>query len=426
MSWETAPVLGDAQVVGWALLNSLWQVAVVAGVLAVLLRLVRHREPELRYGLASAALAVAVALPLMTGGRVLSEWREHQACWVLAEGGATYQALGEAGCLGHGVSKVVEAADAPPPVAMSAGHRQSPGMRLRYAAAERGRLLALPGGLWLVAVLALSGGTVLAWRRTRELRTREVRPAPARLHRLVSDLSVELSLRTPVELRTSPLVDVPTVLGWRRPVLLLPAGIADALAEPELRAVLAHELAHVRRNDYAANLVQTAADTLLFFNPAARWISARVREERECCCDAIAATAATGRVSVYMRALLGLEGFRSARRYHHAMALNHSCLLRRARRLAGTADHRLRSGLSGTGRAILAAGVLALLATADLSRGPADVGAWGIMTQDLRRRDARMTYDAGTDAQRRLVDVAPAASARATSSDAATSGRHRH
>ena len=84
------------------------------------------------------------------------------------------------------------------------------------------------------------------------------------------------------------LVDVPSVIGTIRPVVLLPVAALTNLTPDQIEALLAHELAHIRRRDYAMNLAQTVAEALLFFHPAVWWMSARIREEREHCCDDVA------------------------------------------------------------------------------------------------------------------------------------------
>ena len=85
-----------------------------------------------------------------------------------------------------------------------------------------------------------------------------------------------------------PLVDVPTVIGWLRPVVLVPASALAGMTPQQLEAILAHELAHIRRHDYLVNLLQTLVETLLFYHPAVWWLSRRIRIERENCCDDLA------------------------------------------------------------------------------------------------------------------------------------------
>src|SRR5262249_1943472 len=108
----------------------------------------------------------------------------------------------------------------------------------------------------------------------------------------------------------------------------------------ELEAVLAHELAHIRRFDYIANLVQSAIEALMFYHPAVWWISKRIRAERENCCDDVAIEACGNRV-VYARALTALEEMRGCYP-QFAMAAASGPLLSRVRRLLGKDDHRRR------------------------------------------------------------------------------------
>jgi len=96
------------------------------------------------------------------------------------------------------------------------------------------------------------------------------------------------------------------VSGILKPVILLPVAAVNNLTTAELQTILLHELAHIRRNDYLHNLIQVAAETLLFFNPFLWLISARIRRERELCCDDMV-LAATGDGLCYARALAALE-----------------------------------------------------------------------------------------------------------------------
>jgi hypothetical protein len=78
------------------------------------------------------------------------------------------------------------------------------------------------------------------------------------------------------------------VVGWVRPLLLMPAGLLSGLDPTAVEALLAHELAHIRRHDYLVNFTQCVVEILLFYHPAVWWISRRVRTERELCCDDVA------------------------------------------------------------------------------------------------------------------------------------------
>jgi hypothetical protein len=127
----------------------------------------------------------------------------------------------------------------------------------------------------------------------------------SRWQRASERLAQRLRVTIPFEVVESPLVGAPMVIGWLRPLVLLPVTVLSSLPPGQIEALIAHELAHIRRRDYAINLLQTVAEALLFFHPAVWWISHRIRLEREHCCDD-AAVAVCGGPEVYAEALAAL------------------------------------------------------------------------------------------------------------------------
>ena len=105
-------------------------------------------------------------------------------------------------------------------------------------------------------------------------------------------------------LSQSSLVDVPTLVGWIRPAIVVPASVLTGLTPAQLDAILTHELAHIRRHDYLVNLFQSAVETLLFYHPAVWWLSRRIRIERELCCDDIVVAVCDDRMRLRSRARL--------------------------------------------------------------------------------------------------------------------------
>ena len=155
------------------------------------------------------------------------------------------------------------------------------------------------------------------------------------------------------------LVDVPSVIGTIRPVILLPVAALTSLTPDQIEALLAHELAHIRRSDYAVNIAQTLAEALLFFHPAVWWMSARIREEREHCCDDIAVDVCAEPV-VYASALAEIASWRR-RDLVLSLGAADGALLARVRRILHEPEaHTLRAG---TGSIALAL-ALAILVTA--------------------------------------------------------------
>jgi beta-lactamase regulating signal transducer with metallopeptidase domain len=289
----TAPALFSGQffsALGWALFHFLWQGALVAALLGALLWFLRNRTPALRYALACGALATMFALPVATA-------------WSLAARGAGRSSPET------GASNLSSGA-LPFPASTGADANVDP----MIPATLRNRLEALrPWALsvWFAGVLFLSVRFLGGLAAARRLIRRGTRPAPRAWQEALAGIAARLSIARPVRLLESAVVKVPTAIGAFRPVILFPATVFLGLPTRGLEALLAHELAHVRRHDYLVNVLQTVAETLLFYHPAVWWVSARVRVEREQCCDDLA-IAATGDPRSYARALMRLEEMRGA------------------------------------------------------------------------------------------------------------------
>jgi Zn-dependent protease with chaperone function len=190
--------------------------------------------------------------------------------------------------------------------------------------------------LWLCGVLVFSGRLTSGWLAARRLRTVGTRPAPRVCVVACARLVARLRIARPVRVLESALVRVPAVIGWLRPVILLPASALTGLTPLQLDALLAHELAHVRRYDYVVNLIQSVIETLLFYHPAVWWVSRRVREEREHCCDDLA-VAVCGDAHFYATALYSMERLRGGAPAL-ALAANGGLFVGRIRRLLSPAQ----------------------------------------------------------------------------------------
>src|SRR5436309_8918158 len=153
-----------------------------------------------------------------------------------------------------------------------------------------------------------------------------------------AELCRKIRVLRPVRILESALVQVPTVIWWMRPVVLIPASALAGLTPRQLDAVIAHELAHIRRYDYLVNLLQTAVEILLFYHPAVWWVSREIRQEREHCCDDVA-VAVCGDALVYARALTAIEALRNSTP-QLAMAAGGGSLLARIHRIAGSSRQR--------------------------------------------------------------------------------------
>ena len=109
----------------------------------------------------------------------------------------------------------------------------------------------------------------------------------APLFEMLRRLSGAVEIPRNLQLLVSPDTDIPVVMGWRKPAILLPPSFVQDLSSEEMETVIVHELAHIQRRDYPMNVAQAGVEALFFYHPVVRWISRQIRREREHCCDDI-------------------------------------------------------------------------------------------------------------------------------------------
>jgi len=382
---------------GWVVVHSLWQAAAVAAVLAVLLRLVPRRSAaalQARYLLATAAL---VAMPVACV--VTSTLVQPPAAAVAAEGNAaTRRTLILPAAVAATVERQSQAA-APPGI----DARAAVAALVRHVAAAVAPWLPWCAAAWLAGATAAAGRLGAGWWLTRRLVARAIAPADARWQARLDRWKHALGIDQPIRLLAATRIDVPVVVGWLRPVVLWPLAALTGMPPDQIDAILAHELAHVRRHDVFVNLLQSCIETLFFHHPAAWWISAQVRAEREHCADDLAIRvldAGRGGAAIsYARALVALE----ERRRHRAtlaVAADGGSLVDRVGRIVGItpeAGHpaRLAAALLMLAAAIAAAAAVATKgrqASADegtVAGLPADTNTIESLTPQQARRLAK-------------------------------------
>ena len=186
---------------------------------------------------------------------------------------------------------------------------------------------------WLAGVLVFSIRLAGGWLVARRVAAEAVKPAATEIQRLAAGVAQRLGVRRAVSVLESSLVAVPVLIGWIKPVIVLPAAAIAGLSPDQLESLVAHELAHVRRHDFLINLLQSVVEALLFYHPAVWWVSRRVRAERELCCDDMA-VGVCDRL-VYAEALKELAAMASPRL---ALAATDGDLVSRIRRVLGQVE----------------------------------------------------------------------------------------
>jgi beta-lactamase regulating signal transducer with metallopeptidase domain len=325
---------------GWTLLHFIWQGAALAALFAV--AMAACRTAAARYALAVGTLVLMMASPVIT-----FFWLHRETVPAVQSG-----AQGSLPWVRTAAQHAIVTATAGAPAAAS-------------QSAQPTAMLWLVE-LWFLGVLILSlrtaGGLLLIER----MRRKEIKPIGQELYARCMALQRKMGLDRVIRYCECHRLDAPAVLGWFRPVVLLPMRALTGMDEQQIEAVIAHELAHIRRLDCFVNLFQIAVETLLFYHPAVWWVSQRVRAERENCCDD-EAISICGDAVVYVRALTLMEEWRTAPAL--MMAANRSPLADRVVRLLGL------NGDAATGRTRMAGlGVSFVCLTGALLAGNAFLG----------------------------------------------------
>ena len=347
------PGLALAAYWGWALFHSIWQLALVAVALACVLRLMKAAPSESRYAVMLAALALMLAVPAATFFYVTPGAAYRDAWNLLPHSSPLFSLATIEQTAPLGTVPTTELAES-----VDVAEIQSSSLRpivLARPIADLGRRVASVCGdyvlwavcVWALGVLALSLRLVFGGLWILKMERRLGASTSASLQEAADRLRRIMKCSKPVRIIQSALVEVPTVLGWVRPVILFPAAVVAGLTPRQLEMVIAHEIAHLVRHDPFINALQTIAETILFYHPAVWWLSRHIREEREHCCDDMALAVCEDPVA-YARTLALLESQRSTLPVA-ALSVAHGSLTQRIQRLLNprsTRNH-LRSWMAG-------------------------------------------------------------------------------
>ena len=304
-NWLTSPL---AEALGWTLIHALWQGFAVVLTVALLFHLTRQSRAALRYQLGMGGLLMQVLASVGTFGWY---YEPRSVATVATAVGPTINA--------H--SGLVATAD-------TAWLMQTQG----FLATHLTQIV----WLWLVGVAVFGIRLVGGWAYVQRLRTTATLPVATAL--LDATARMARTMNVSVRVQVTARVTGPLVVGVLKPVVLWPVGLLAGLSMADVEAVLAHELAHVRRHDYLFNMAQSVVEVLYFFHPALWWLSARVREEREHCCDDLA-VAVIGDARTLARALALVEAWQQDAQQTPTLAMafasKRQLLLQRVRRMLG-------------------------------------------------------------------------------------------
>ncbi len=275
---------------GWMVIHSLWQataIAIVSGIIAIV---GRKKSPQLRYWIHNAALFSVLMAAIVTFCVYFDFSKEMGQTVFIPEMGSAIADNAE-GTQQDILNRNIE----------TNGPLSMEGLRTYF-----NRNIYLIVTIWVLGValfiLKLLGGISYVY----YLRSRLNFPADEYWLEMVENLAQKAGVKRSVELVESALVRSPLVVGHLKPLILFPIGAINRLNPQEVEAILAHEIAHVLRNDYVFNIIQSVIEALFYFHPAVWWISANIRSERENCCDD-AAIVLCGNSMTYAKALVSVQ-----------------------------------------------------------------------------------------------------------------------
>lgn len=259
--------------IGWSILHSLWQGAIIYAVLFIVLMAAPKLSARLKHNLAFGSLFLIFASFCFT---FFSVFKLPVASTTAATLIINQQAFLELSKLGNSINLKTEA--------------YFPMVVAIYGV-----------GIILQLIILLSG-----YLKLKQLKSANTITVPAHWKAIFELTISQLKINKTVKFYLSPKVNVPLVIGFFKPVVLFPIALATQLDAQQVEAILIHELSHIRRNDYLINLVKTCIETLLFFNPFV-WLTTKfIHIEREHACDDLVVNF-TGTPVTYAHALLKLE-----------------------------------------------------------------------------------------------------------------------
>ncbi|MBL0165341.1 MAG: M48 family metalloprotease [Xanthomonadales bacterium] len=302
------------QALGWALIHFLWQGAIIGIVFALVRRLLPAEQSSLRYAFGLFSLLALLVAPVLT---LVMLWPSSGV-----DSGQVSDAM------------AVNASLATPMLATDTGSLFERQLPVLVAA-------------WLAGVLLMFGRAIYQWRALEQI-ARRLAWRDLEIEQMLLRVAERFGALPGVRVLVSASIETPTLIGWLKPVILLPVAVVAGFPRQQLELILAHELGHLCRYDHLVNLAQAAVETLLFYHPVVHWISREVRHEREICCDNLVLRLTDSEPREYARTLAALESLRQLTP-QLAVAASGGVLLDRIRRIVGSANphrhHRSRLGI---------------------------------------------------------------------------------
>ncbi len=264
---------------GWTIIHSLWQSSLIALAYFFLSSFPKKENSHHRYNLGIFSLIILLGTTAMTF------WRAHSSFVPASMTANTAVAQG---------STMLQAGSDPSLASIVQGFIS--------------QHMPLIVGFWLLGVFILIVHFIGDYVANLRIKKYPCVEAPDLWQKRLTDLSKRMNLSKFVKIKETLRISTPMTIGHLKPVILFPVGLLAGLPVDQVEAIFAHELAHILRRDYLVNILQNFVDIFFFYHPGVRWISARIRVERENCCDDMA-VGMVGDSIMFAKALANIQGW---------------------------------------------------------------------------------------------------------------------
>ncbi|MGA8263211.1 MAG: M56 family metallopeptidase, partial [Ignavibacteriaceae bacterium] len=306
--------------IGWTIIHSFWQGAIISLLLIAFFTLVKTSSAT-KAKAAVIALGVMVILFMVTFSLEMNSYENPQSINNSLQTSAVGEVLSSAPAKSQGNNSEEN-------ISSQFGIARE----LKYFLAQNISLLTF---IWFAGFMFFTLRFLGGFYLIRKLKYTGTSFVPAFWQIRVNSLRYKLKISRPVRMLESVNVSIPITIGYVKPVILMPIGMLTGLPANQIGAIIAHELAHIYRNDYLINILQTVGEIILFYHPAAWWISSKIREERENSCDDLA-VAYSGDKLIYAHALTNLEELKIKENQFVLAIKKNKTVMNRVKRLFNT------------------------------------------------------------------------------------------
>jgi beta-lactamase regulating signal transducer with metallopeptidase domain len=290
--------------IGWTIVHSIWEGLVIGVILFAALSFIHDSKSRLRYNFSVTALCLFILISIinLTAELIISTGISETALVVIQNNTVLDGANGSDITADQNSLRVI-----------TLGIISAVGVYLKSN-------LPLVVTLWFAGMIFFVTRFFGGFSYLNRMKYQDSSFVPAEWQNKLNSFRYKLKLKKPVRLLESAKVNIPVAIGYIKPIILVPVGMLTGFPAKEIEAIIAHELAHVARNDYLVNILQSIAEIIFFYNPALWWISSIIRSEREKCCDDIAVSLC-GDSLIFANALAKLEKI-TTEKYQLALAIN--------------------------------------------------------------------------------------------------------